>query len=378
MHMGMVVHPRGPSVQDGEDGGRGAHVALVAAQLADRAGGRLHQEAVGERLVRAEKRVQFRRDRHANMIVRTRQQLLCARLEPLRRLAGVAGGTTAVAAAVVHIEGIAAAAALIEMPAHGRRAAGRDVLERAAVRRQHPRAEGIQIGRAELADHVRNFQHFHDTCPPSIKEGHGETAHRVIDALARGFGQMQVGLRRFDARVAQKDADRLGGHPFLNEPGGEAMPQRMRLYILLDTRRGAGELEGLADHARIDMARAAPVGKEPQRVAVRRPHDPQIFIKGPGQRRQTLLVPLAHHANDHLVFAHIAHRHLHRLADAQATAIHRRQHGPAHRRADLRQEGDALFVPQGYRKPLLRRRPQFFLKSAQSRSSVLTNRNCSA
>ena len=171
MHVGMVVHPGRPRVEHGEQGGCCAHVALVAAQVQDRFRRGLHQQAVGELLVCPEKPVQFLGYRDADMIVRARKQLGRARFEPLRGLMRVARGATAVAAGVVHVEPLAAAAAFVEVAAHGLRAAGRDVLKGAAVRREHPRAEGIDIGRPEPAEHVRNFDLFHDACPVNRRAG---------------------------------------------------------------------------------------------------------------------------------------------------------------------------------------------------------------
>ena len=183
----------------------------------------LNEQTVAVGLIAAEPIAQAGRYGDADVVVGARQQLGLAGLEPLLALARVAGGTTAIAAAVVDMEVFATVPALVEMPAHGLRATGRDVLDGAAVPRQHPLTKGIEIRRPELAEYVRNFDGSHDRTAASIEQGHAEARSGVVELLARRFGKMQIGLGRPDAGVTQQDADRLGGYALFNKACGERM-----------------------------------------------------------------------------------------------------------------------------------------------------------
>ena len=221
MHVGMVVYGGGPGVQHREDSGRGAHIAFVATQRDDRLGRGLHEQAVAVGLIGAQCIAQLRGRRYGDVIIRTREQLDRARVEPLLGLMGMAGRAGAVATSVVDMEVLAATLTAVDMPAHRRslsnpdklcRAAGQDIVDGAAVRRQEPVAERIEIRRRELAQYIRDFDGRHNVGPASIEQRNGKAADHVIDLTAYRLGQVQIRLRRLDARVAQQDPDRLGRH----------------------------------------------------------------------------------------------------------------------------------------------------------------------
>ena len=125
---------------------------------------------------------------HGDVIIRTRQPLGCAGVEPLLGLMGMTGRAGPVATAVIDMEVLATVITRVDMPAHRRRATGRDILEDAAMRRQEPLAKRLEIRRPELAEYVRDFERRHEEAPASIEQRNGKAGDGLVDLAADRLG----------------------------------------------------------------------------------------------------------------------------------------------------------------------------------------------
>ena len=93
------------------------------------------------------------------MEVRAGQHLELSGLEPALGVGGVALAAAAVVARVVGKDLLGAVIALPEMSAEGFGAAGDNVGDSAAMRRQHGRAMGRQVGVRKTAEDVGDLEH---------------------------------------------------------------------------------------------------------------------------------------------------------------------------------------------------------------------------
>ena len=109
------------------------------------------------------------------------------------------------------------------------------------------------------------------------------------------------------------------------------MPQTVRLDGIAESLPRSNLSEPLVPFPRVYMVRARLIREQPVRMPVRRPHPAQIAQQHRRERRQPLLILLAHHANDSPRAVNVLDRDRHRFPDAQPAAIHDGEHAPVHR-----------------------------------------------
>src|SRR3954451_3587692 len=127
------------------------------AELLDRRGRDLHQQAVEQLLIATERRAQLRRYGHDGVEVVAGQQLSLTFLEPLPGLAPMAFGARPVPAAVVAPERVITVVAAVEPSPQLGSAAGGDVRKRLGLRGHHLVAVSGSVLGTEPADDVRQL-----------------------------------------------------------------------------------------------------------------------------------------------------------------------------------------------------------------------------
>ena len=157
MDMGVIAQLPIPGVKHGQDTRDSPQEPFLGAQILDRRGRHLHQQAIEQLLMATEQPTQFRRNcRHGVKIV-ARQKFGLTLLQPLLGLAALAFGASPIPTAVVLPKRPLAVIAAIQSPTQFASAAGRDIRQCLLLRRQHLLVvSGLVLG-AELADNVRQF-----------------------------------------------------------------------------------------------------------------------------------------------------------------------------------------------------------------------------
>ena len=125
--VGVVLQGLPPGVQDGQEADLGPEVLGVGGDLLQGLRGGPEQQVVDDPRVLQGDRPERRREGEDDMEVLDREQLGRPRLDPPRRLGGLALGAVAVAARVVGDLPVAAPVAGLDVPAQGRRAAAGQV-----------------------------------------------------------------------------------------------------------------------------------------------------------------------------------------------------------------------------------------------------------
>ena len=154
-----------------EDAERAADPRAIVGQRLDGGRGFAEERGVHHRLVCARDGAEWLRQGKGEERVVARQQARARALQPVLRALVLTRRAVAIAARVVRVVERRAVVTAIERPAEGRRATGDDVVQRAAVRRQHPPRVRLDVRRARGAEDVRHREH--GTTPWTASRGSG-------------------------------------------------------------------------------------------------------------------------------------------------------------------------------------------------------------
>jgi hypothetical protein len=158
VQVGVVLEGLPPGVQDGQEADPGAEVRRVGGDLEQGVRGGAEQQAVDHPRVLQGDRPEGRREGKDDMEVGDGEQLGRPRLDPPRRLGGLALGAVAVAARVVSGLPMAAPVAGLDVSAQRRRAAPGQVGQGAPLLRGERAAVRVAEGVAVLPDDVGDLE----------------------------------------------------------------------------------------------------------------------------------------------------------------------------------------------------------------------------
>ena len=134
---------------------------------------------------------QLGRQREGQQEVGARQQPRALPVEPALGLLAVTLGAVPVTTGVVAVLAGAAVITRLDVPAEAGGAAGHDVAQRAALRRQQRRAVQPLVDLARRADDVRELE--------PERPGRSEALHQAIDRIDSGLtdlrGEVRIDLR---------------------------------------------------------------------------------------------------------------------------------------------------------------------------------------
>ena len=170
----MELKVLAPGVQHGQHAGLGTQVLGIGGHLEQGLGGGPQEQVVDDPRIGQCDRVEGIREREDDMEVRHGEQLRGAGLQPPCRGRGLAGGAVAIAAGVVGDLLMPALGAPQDVTTQGRRAAGGQVLQGAALL-------GRQL-RAVL------FQELVETAPDDLGHGEPRSGHDWGPPLTAGPG----------------------------------------------------------------------------------------------------------------------------------------------------------------------------------------------
>lgn len=157
MHMWMVEHGAGPSVQHRQNSGRSSQPAGIPRERLHRRSGTTEQGAINYFLLRPSERAELGGQRERQEVVRTWQQPGSLLFEPGVRLLRVALGAMPVAAGVISIAKPSAVITLRHVPAEEGGAAMLNIPQGSLL--AGPQRVPDTISRRALADNVRDLQH---------------------------------------------------------------------------------------------------------------------------------------------------------------------------------------------------------------------------
>src|SRR3954452_24058624 len=154
--------------------------------------------------------------------------------------------------------------------------------------------------------------------PPSLEEAVGGLAQQFAELVPQRLRQVRVDLGRSQARMPEQDLDDADVHAPLEHVRGEAVTQRVGPEIGVEA-AGVSRLDERGPCGGIgQMGRQSPAGKEPAPAAVGLPDLAEHLEDRFGQGENTLLVPLADDAENHLLRVDRGEGQRDRLGDPQA------------------------------------------------------------
>ena len=220
----VVLEVLAPGVEDGQEADLGPEVLGVGGDLLQGLGGGAEQQAVDHARVLQGDRAERRREGEDDVEILDGQQLGFAGLHPVRGGGGLALGAVAVAAGVVGDLLVAAAVALLDVPAQCGGPAGGDVAQGAALLGRERVAVAVEEGVAVFAGRRRPLRAEAGSWLWLSREGTEpiEGAAGRLDGGRRDVGVDGGGL---EVAVPEQHLDRPDVGAGLEQVGGEAVPQ---------------------------------------------------------------------------------------------------------------------------------------------------------
>ena len=203
--------------------------------------------------------------------------------------------------------------------------------------------------------------------PPSLEEAIGGLMKEVTELIPQRIGEVSVDFGGSQARVSEQDLDDADIDAALEHVRGKAVTQRVRSEIGAEatgvTRLGECGPRGCIG----EMGRRSPAGKEPPLAAVGFPDLTEHLEDRFGQRENSFLISLADDVQNHLPGVDCGDGERHRLGNAQAIGVDKREAGPIKGHLERGDQAAAIGVTADVGQPLLARpADSFFVNSGQS------------
>jgi hypothetical protein len=162
----MVTQVARPRLQHAQQAEGAADVAGVGRQRLERLLGGAEEQVIHDLLVTPRQRTQAPGDGEGGQEIADGQHERPLLGEPVLDLLVLTLGTVAVLAGVVLVVILLALGAAVQVPAEGRGATGRNILDGPPVAGEEPGVVLGEIGRAMQAENVRQLRHRDATDPP--------------------------------------------------------------------------------------------------------------------------------------------------------------------------------------------------------------------
>ncbi len=355
----MVEQRARPGVEHREHPGTRPEVARVGGELEERGGGRGHEQAVDELLMRPGERPQLGRQGEGEQEVGAGQQAGPLPVQPAPGLVPVTRGAVPVATGVVAVLAGAAVITRPDVPAEGGGATGGDVAQGAALRGQQRGPVEPLVDLAHRANDVRELEHG--------RPGRSEALHQPVDRIDGGLADLRrevgIDLRGPGARVAEVGLDEAEIHAGFEQMGRVGVPQRVDVGPLVHAALLAGPDKGRlqtragnrAGPGGDEVARALAKrrGKQPLRRAVGAPVRAQQGQRVHRQGDVAVAPALAMDVQQPSGAVHVGDLEVGALHQAQPADVDGRQARPVDRQPDATQDAAHLVATQDDRELLL-------------------------
>ena len=200
--------------------------------------------------------------------------------------------------------------------------------------------------------------------PPSFEEAVGGSAEQFPEIVAQRLTQMGVDLRGSQARMPEQELNDADVHALLEHVRGKAVPKRVRPKPCVEAALAARLMERESRGGIGKMGDESSTGKQPPIALVDLPDLAKHLKNRFRQRKGPLFVPLADHAQYHLLRVDRRDGQRDGLGDSQAVGVDQREAAAIDRLLKPPDQTAAILVATDVGQPLLARLANFFLVSS--------------